>query len=53
MATATTSAVPPLASSVMWAKCSKVAALSGVTIFEEQNTLYYAFCFYSVYAFLR
>ena len=30
MATATTSAVPPLASSVMWARCSKVAALSGV-----------------------
>jgi hypothetical protein len=29
MATATTSAVPPLASSVMWSKCSKVAALSG------------------------
>lgn len=29
MATATTSAVPPLASSVLWARCSKIAALSG------------------------
>ena len=32
MATATTSAVPPLASSVMWARCSKIAALSGTDV---------------------